>query len=170
MAELAGAEEDQLRQLALEAKGLLGSQVDWKLQKLGTVVNALLKEGYNPIVFCRFIATAKYIGEQLKAIVPGKVDLQVVTSELADEQRREKIDLMREHEKRVLIATDCLSEGINLQDHFTAVVHYDLPWNPNRIEQREGRVDRFGQQSKVVKTVLLYGEDNPSTKRCSRSS
>jgi superfamily II DNA or RNA helicase len=161
VAELVGNEEELLQQLAIEAKGLLGQQVDWKLQKLGSVVNALLKEGYNPIVFCRFIATAKYIGEQLKTALPGKVDLQVVTSELADEQRREKIDLMREHDKRVLIATDCLSEGINLQDHFTAVVHYDLPWNPNRIEQREGRVDRFGQQSKVVKTVLLYGEDNP---------
>jgi superfamily II DNA/RNA helicase len=47
--------------------------------------------------------------------------------------------------QRVLIATDCLSEGINLQEHFTGVLHYDLPWNPNRLEQREGRVDRFGQ-------------------------
>ena len=48
---------------------------------------------------------------------------------------------------RVLVATDCLSEGINLQEHFTAVLHYDLPWNPNRLEQREGRVDRFGQMA-----------------------
>jgi superfamily II DNA/RNA helicase len=47
----------------------------------------------------------------------------------------------------VLVATDCLSEGINLQDHFDAVVHYDLSWNPTRHEQREGRVDRFGQTS-----------------------
>jgi SNF2 family DNA or RNA helicase len=47
----------------------------------------------------------------------------------------------------VLVATDCLSEGINLQEHFDAVVHYDLSWNPTRHEQREGRVDRFGQES-----------------------
>ena len=40
---------------------------------------------------------------------------------------------------RVLVATDCLSEGINLQELFTGVLHYDLPWNPNRLEQREGR-------------------------------
>jgi superfamily II DNA/RNA helicase len=46
----------------------------------------------------------------------------------------------------VLIATDCLSEGVNLQEHFDAVVHYDLSWNPTRHEQREGRVDRFGQE------------------------
>jgi hypothetical protein len=62
---------------------------------------------------------------------------------------------------RVLIATDCLSEGVNLQQHFTAVLHYDLPWNPNRLEQREGRVDRFGQLATKVKTCLLYGADNP---------
>jgi SNF2 family DNA or RNA helicase len=48
----------------------------------------------------------------------------------------------------VLVATDCLSEGINLQDYFDAVVHYDLSWNPTRHEQREGRVDRFGQTSR----------------------
>ena len=43
------------------------------------------------------------------------------------------------------MATDCLSEGINLQEDFDAVLHYDLPWNPNRIEQRFGRIHRIGQ-------------------------
>ena len=62
---------------------------------------------------------------------------------------------------RVLIATDCLSEGINLQEYFDAVVHYDLSWNPTRHEQREGRVDRFGQPSRTVRATLLYGVDNP---------
>jgi hypothetical protein len=71
------------------------------------------------------------------------------------------VDLLGKEDFRVLVATDCLSEGINLQQHFTAVMHYDLPWNPNRIEQREGRVDRYGQQSKLIKTELLWGEDNP---------
>jgi superfamily II DNA/RNA helicase len=61
---------------------------------------------------------------------------------------------------RVLVATDCLSEGINLQDHFDAVIHADIPWNPNRLEQREGRIDRFGQSKATVETVLLYSADN----------
>jgi hypothetical protein len=61
----------------------------------------------------------------------------------------------------VLVATDCLSEGVNLQEQFNAVVHYDLSWNPTRHEQREGRVDRFGQQSDVVRAVLIYGANNP---------
>src|SRR5690242_12359602 len=64
-------------------------------------------------------------------------------------------------EQRLLVATDCLSEGINLQSLFDAVIHYDLSWNPTRHQQREGRVDRFGQPSPVVKTVLIYGDNNP---------
>ena len=47
-----------------------------------------------------------------------------------------------------------------MQEHYDAVVHYDLPWNPNRLEQRDGRVDRFGQSKPTIKTVLLYGADN----------
>ncbi len=54
-----------------------------------------------------------------------------------------------------------MSEGVNLQESFDAVLHYDLPWNPNRLEQREGRVDRFGQPKPTVRTALLYGRDNP---------
>ena len=88
-------------------------------------------------------------------------DLQVVTSEDPDDVRKQRIADMGGDRTRVLVATDCLSEGINLQDRFTAVLHYDLPWNPTRLEQREGRVDRFGQQARVVKTCLLYGADNP---------
>ena len=60
----------------------------------------------------------------------------------------------------MLVATDCLSEGVNLQDDFQAVVHYDLAWNPTRHEQREGRVDRFGQPAEIVRTATIYGEDN----------
>ena len=50
-----------------------------------------------------------------------------------------------------------LSEGVNLQESFDAVLHYDLPWNPNRLEQREGRVDRFGQPKPTVRAAVLYG-------------
>jgi hypothetical protein len=63
--------------------------------------------------------------------------------------------------QRVLVASDCLSEGVNLQHAFDAVLHYDLSWNPTRHEQREGRVDRFGQSKPVVRAVMLYGENNP---------
>lgn len=159
-AELTANELNEIAQLKDSALLLFGPKEDWKAQKAIEILKGWLKDGYNPIVFCKYIPTANYFGRLLKEALPAKVDVQVVTSELADEQRREKISFMADSDQRVLVATDCLSEGINLQDLFTAVLHYDLPWNPNRIEQREGRVDRFGQESEVVKTMLLIGQDN----------
>ena len=67
---------------------------------------------------------------------------------------------MGESEQRLLVATDCLSEGVNLQDLFDSVVHYDLSWNPTRHQQREGRVDRFGQRAPLVRSALLYSPDS----------
>jgi superfamily II DNA or RNA helicase len=160
-ADLDDNERQRIEVLCDKVEKLQTLTYDWKASEAIEVVKKWLKEGLNPIIFCKYIATARYLGQLVREALPNKVDVQVVTSELADEQRREKINLMESSSQRVLVATDCLSEGINLQSLFTAVLHYDLPWNPNRIEQREGRVDRFGQESPVVKTALLYGEDNP---------
>jgi superfamily II DNA or RNA helicase len=154
----------QLRDFARRLEGLAGPAQDQKLASLALILEDWLDAGFHPVVFCRYIATATYLGEQLTTILGRKhkdAEIQVVTSEDPDDVRRQRIQGMRKSRKRILIATDCLSEGINLQDAFTAVLHYDLPWNPNRLEQREGRVDRFGQTAEVVKTCLLYGNDNP---------
>ena len=74
-----------------------------------------------------------------------------MTGTLPPDERMARIaELTADPARRpVLVATDCLSEGVNLQEHFQAVVHYDLAWNPTRHEQREGRVDRFGQHARV---------------------
>lgn len=154
----------QLRLFAERLKGLGNPKDDRKLAAAFQVVDDLLKQKFNPVIFCRYIATAKYVGAQLAVLLKTKypkLDLQVVTSEDPDEVRKQRVDGMEKAQQRVLVATDCLSEGINLQKHFTAVFHYDLPWNPNRLEQREGRVDRFGQTAPEVKACLLYGKDNP---------
>jgi len=86
-----------------------------------------------------------------------------ITGRLGEEERRTLVEefMDREGIQRVLVATECLSEGVNLQRGFNAVLHYDLPWNPNRLEQREGRVDRFGQTSHRFVAVRFYGRDNP---------
>jgi superfamily II DNA or RNA helicase len=153
-------EMDELTALQFEAKTLLEKAVDRKLERTVKLISEWLKAGFDPIIFCHYISTADYVASKLKELLPKNVHVEAITSELADEQRRERIEIMGKAAKRVLVATDCLSEGINLQEHFTAVLHYDLPWNPNRIEQREGRVDRFGQTANEVKTYVLYGEDN----------
>jgi superfamily II DNA or RNA helicase len=159
-AELDTREWSDIGKLALKIQSLYGLEKDLKVKRALGIIQIWLKQGFHPIIFCKYIHTARYVGGILKANLPSKVDVQVLTSELADEQRREKIGLMAISTQRVMVATDCLSEGINLQESFNAVLHYDLPWNPNRLEQREGRVDRFGQTSKEVKAYLLYGLDN----------
>ncbi len=56
----------------------------------------------------------------------------------------------REAEVRILLATDAASEGIDLQNHCARLIHYEIPWNPNRLEQRNGRIDRHGQRAPQV--------------------
>ena len=153
-------ENKKLNKLADQLSELHGVENDFKAARALEIVGMWLKEGYNPVVFCRFIRTANYLGDILKANLK-KINIQVITSEDPDEVRKARIDDMESSSKKVLVATDCLSEGINLQDQFTAVLHYDLPWNPNRLEQREGRIDRYGQRSEKVKAYLLYGTTNP---------
>ena len=137
---------------------------DPKLDTCTKQVWQLIEEGYHPIIWCRYVATAEYVGEYLKAEAERlgrKVEVCVITGRMGEDERRDLIAALPVDSPHILVATDCLSEGINLQEKFTAVIHYDLPWNPNRLEQREGRVDRFGQTSPSVVVVRLYGRDNP---------
>ncbi len=154
------SEQRRLATFLRRARELQPSGADAKLQACLTAIRDLLKQGYHPIVFCRYIATAGYVGQALRDALSSTADVQIVTSEDPDAVRRERIDGMDLARPRVLVVTDCLSEGINLQERFDAVVHYDLPWNPNRLEQREGRVDRFGQQRETVRTITLYADNN----------
>ena len=115
-----------------------------------------------PVVFCRFVDTADYVAKHLRDTLPAKVRVESVTGLLPSTERETRIAaLVAEGGEYVLVCTDCLSEGINLQKHFNAVLHYDLAWNPTRHEQREGRVDRFGQEKEEVRVVTYYGADNP---------
>ncbi len=153
----------QLRQFASRLEELGTPDRDQKLFAASIASEEWVREGFQPVVFCRYIETAKYVGEHLKRLLSEKfrdIDVQTITSEDPDDVRKQRIADMEKAKRRVLVATDCLSEGINLQELFTGVLHYDLPWNPNRLEQREGRVDRFGQQAPVVKACLLYGATN----------
>jgi superfamily II DNA or RNA helicase len=140
----------------------IGADADLKLQGAVHEIKALLKDGFQPAVFCRFVDTANYVARQLREILPAKVRIESVTGLLPPSERETRIArLTAEPGEYVLVCTDCLSEGINLQQHFNAVLHYDLAWNPTRHEQREGRVDRFGQEKREVRVVTYYGTDNP---------
>jgi superfamily II DNA or RNA helicase len=149
----------KLLEMARIADSLSGEK-DNKLNKGIKLVNDLLKDGYRPILFCRFIPTAEYVADALRKALPKGVEVASVTGTLPPDEREARVAQLADSEKRVLVCTDCLSEGINLQDNFDAVIHYDLSWNPTRHEQREGRVDRFGQKTKTVRVLTYYGTDN----------
>jgi superfamily II DNA or RNA helicase len=165
-ADLTESEKAKLRRLKEMAEQITPDR-DNKLKGCIELVRGLLRQGYHPIVWCYYVNTAEYVAEALKKELAGEFpDARVLclTGRDPEEKRRDLVKkLMRMAElRRVLVATDCLSEGINLQEGFNAVIHYDLPWNPNRLEQREGRVDRYGQKlTSVVKAVRYYGVDNP---------
>jgi SNF2 family DNA or RNA helicase len=112
------------------------------------------------LVFTQFADTARYLNAQLKA--RGIKQVEEVTGQSADptslawrfspESNGKREQIKKADELRVLIATDVLSEGQNLQDAHI-MVNYDLPWAIIRLIQRAGRVDRIGQQSD---TILCY--------------
>lgn len=153
-------QRERLLRFARQAEALQGSQHDWKLQKAIALVKQLLADGFHPILFCRFIPTAEYVATELRRALPNKIEIAAVTGLLPPEERQQRVEQLGKQANRVLVATDCLSEGINLQSYFDAVIHYDLSWNPTRHEQREGRVDRFGQVSQIVRALTYYGTDN----------
>ncbi|MEE1831993.1 helicase-related protein [Streptomyces sp. SP17KL33] len=175
-AETTETEDDDspLGRLAVRAKALEGPAQDLKLKALIKHLKALLADGHNPIVFCRYIPTAEYLADHLendkesgkRGPLGARTVVKAVTGTLSPQQRIERIEKLAEEAgedaaaRRVLIATDCLSEGVNLQHHFDAVVHYDLAWNPTRHDQREGRVDRYGQRKDQVRVITVYGDDN----------
>ncbi|MFH1466561.1 MAG: helicase-related protein [Pseudomonadota bacterium] len=150
----------RLLDLAREAEKLEGTP-DRKAAEAVRLLKELLAAGNLPIVFCRFLATVDYLGEMLGEALGTDVHVECITGALPPEERSRRIEAMAKFPKRVLVCTDCLSEGINLQAGFDAVFHYDLSWNPTRHEQREGRVDRFGQVRSEVKAITYFGKDNP---------
>lgn len=106
------------------------------------------------IVFTEYRATQRYLQERLAArrIAGDRVELLDGTTP-ADERERIKSQWQEppsDYPVRLLLATDAASEGISLQRHCHLLAHAEIPWNPNRLEQRNGRIDRHGQPAPEV--------------------
>lgn len=116
------------------------------------------------LIFTQFADTVRYIEQQLQRL--GVQQLQGVTGDSDDptriawrfSPRSNGKSIPPEQELRVVIATDVLSEGQNLQD-CSIVVNYDLPWAIIRLIQRAGRVDRIGQESPVIRVYSFLPAD-----------
>jgi len=112
------------------------------------------------LIFTQFADTVRYLETQLKGLgvtqlagaTGGTVDPTLLSWRFSPVSNNKRDKVARSEELRVLIATDVLSEGQNLQDS-SVIVNYDLPWAIIRLIQRAGRVDRIGQQAE---TILCY--------------
>ncbi|MDB4138622.1 DEAD/DEAH box helicase [Methylophilaceae bacterium] len=108
------------------------------------------------IIFTSFRATAKYLKERL-----SKLDIQsMLLWGSMDKPKQEYINQFKESKSlRVLISTEVASEGVDLQ-FSNFLINYDLPWNPMRVEQRIGRIDRLGQESDELFIWNLFYKDS----------
>jgi SNF2 family DNA or RNA helicase len=127
---------------------------DSKFTRLMEVAGTFLKEnaGEKIIVFTSFRATARYLVRRLN---DNDLPACLVWGGLA-QTKQEVIDNFRESKTlRVLVSTEVASEGVDLQ-FCRVLVNFDLPWNPTRIEQRIGRIDRLGQKAEIIHIWNLY--------------
>lgn len=159
-----GFDTDPALQALLAHAEELIRKPDPKLAALIDALTPLIKKGANPVVFCRYLATAEHVRDGLRKAFP-KLVVEAVTGVLTPDERRDRVAEMASTDdekavQRILVATDCLSEGINLQQLFDTVIHYDLSWNPTRHQQREGRVDRFGQPAELVRSIMMFSPDS----------
>ncbi|MUL42053.1 helicase [Streptomonospora sp. PA3] len=169
--ELAQAEDDALdrtRPLQPDAdedeESLLGRMLDWalaheaqpdaKARELITYLTAVCKPGDHwtderVVVFTEYRDTLDWLRDLLRQQGLGGDRVEVLHGGIAtDERERLRLAFQKdpaEHPVRILLATDAASEGIDLQRHCHRLVNYDIPFNPNKLEQRIGRIDRYGQ-------------------------
>jgi len=121
------------------------------------------------LIFTEYADTKRYLERQLRALLtPGREgDPAIATFHggMTDEAREEvkrsfNADPARDR-LRVLIATDAAREGVNLQNHCADLFHFDVPWNPSRLEQRNGRIDRKLQRADEVRCHYFFYAQRP---------
>lgn len=139
---------------------------DSKIERLlSTLENELSSKKL--LIFTQYIDTARFIYEKLKekyrssvGILTGKEkDKEGIIARFAPKANNTKSEFLKtKGEIQILVATDVLSQGLNLQDAYQ-VISYDLPWNPIVLLQREGRIDRLGQENEKVSVYNFFPLD-----------
>ncbi len=133
---------------------------DSKLQTLYDILERRLSIKGKIIIFTKWIDTQRYIKDSLTGRKKFKdYEIFELNGTMGDGERRDIFMDFETSKKAILIATDCISEGLNLQYSCSQMIHYELPWNPNRLEQRNGRIDRFGQKDDKVYIRTLVMQD-----------
>ena len=174
-------DRDRLETLLNAARQVLPARDD-KLERLKTLIEEKVRNPINPgnrkiIVFTAFADTAGYLYQQLSgwmqstlglhtALVTGagrnkttlprlRTDLGGILTAFSPRSKERPPEMTEEGDIDLLIATDCISEGQNLQD-CDYLINYDIHWNPVRIIQRFGRIDRIGSPNDVIQLVNFW--------------
>lgn len=108
------------------------------------------------IVFTEYLDTLEAVATRLDREDDLAGRYVILKGGLTRNQRLRRQEAFEQEGIRVLLATDAASEGLNLQHRCRRVIHFELPWNPNRLEQRNGRVDRYGQTRNPEIRYLFY--------------
>jgi len=166
-AEPTADEESLLKQMKDWAKRARG-QRDSKVKQLVTWLKEHLKPGgkwsnERVIIFTEYRATQNWLQEVLS--VEGFTDGDRLLTMYGgmDSEKREEVKAAFQTSPeispvRILLATDAASEGLDFQNFCSRLIHYEIPWNPNRMEQRNGRVDRHGQKADKVQVFHFVGK------------
>ena len=144
---------------------------DSKLNSLKTTLHELRQDGYGQtMVFTQYTDTMDFLREEL--LKDDDIRLMCFSGRGGEipstdgtwlQIQREVVKRrFRDGEADVLLCTDAAAEGLNFQ-FCGALVNYDMPWNPMRVEQRIGRIDRLGQQNPTIRIVNLHYEDTVET-------
>ncbi|MDF5755555.1 DISARM system SNF2-like helicase DrmD [Spongiactinospora sp. TRM90649] len=145
----------ELRTWASEAKNRADAKFDALRAWIDPFVRPGEKEdGERVIIFTEYRDTQNWLRDRLLHAGYRAEQIATLYGGMDDKERdrvrktfRDSLDL---DPMRILLATDAASEGINLQDHCHRLLHWEIPWNPNRLEQRNGRIDRHGQPAPQV--------------------
>lgn len=166
------AAEDQLLQSMSKWAEDASFRADAKAQELLDWVERTIKpkEAWSDqrvIIFTEYRATQKWLFDLLASHGFGEEERLMTLYGGMDSQERERVKAAFQAKPdvspvRILLATDAASEGLDLQNHCARLIHYEIPWNPNRMEQRNGRIDRHGQKGWMDESgqrhheVLIY--------------
>jgi len=150
--------------LLKEAEKVTPSKDSKLYHLLKNVLPAALHRSPRVIIFTRYKDTLDYLERSIQNEIRtsrrlSNVEIFTIYGDMNPPRRRDVFREFRRSKKGVLITTDCMAEGIDLQYASNQIIHYELPWNPNRLEQRNGRIDRFGQPEKVVYIRTLIMRD-----------
>lgn len=136
---------------------------DDKLQTLIRTLQSKDISGKKMIIFTQFSSTAEYLGEELKRRFSNIEFVSLDTGNVLQKAQRfspmsNNKKIPRSEEINILVSTEILSEGLNLQDG-QVVINYELHWNPVRIIQRIGRIDRVGSKHKKIYVYNFFPQE-----------